>query len=287
MRLELPLIFFLLSVFASGQEIPPQELWKLVAQSHVIIVGIADVPVDQIEKSRRSGEHRYIDVPVRSKDCIKGESLPGTVVVRYHTRPDPHSPAQQTLVESSGNQSVLFLISVDNSGTRGIYFAGHTPQAIQPYSQEFADQVSAEVLAQKQIIDQFARMFHPEEEPSYAKVRPLIEAMVHRSTEKQVFSKLEALGKDAVPAMIMLMDDRRELPVKEISLRNPAGAFEPFRVYGPQVVVDAVAAILNQITDEDFGTIVHGATERERRAAIDGWRVYLYRSRFGTHQPGG
>ena len=109
------------------------------------------------------------------------------------------------------------------------------------------------------------------------------------ATEKRAFTELEALGQVAVPAMIMLMDDRRELPLKEISLRNngPLKNFEEFRHYGPRVVADAIDAILSQITEEDFGTIHNGASERERKAAIDGWRVYLHRKRFGTHKPAG
>jgi hypothetical protein len=51
-------------------------------------------------------------------------------------------------------------------------------------------------------------------------------------------------------------------------------------------VADAIAAILGQITQEDFGTIVHGGSERERKAVINGWRVYLHRKRFGAHNPG-
>ena len=81
--------------------------------------------------------------------------------------------------------------------------------------------------------------------------------------------------------MIMLMNDRRELAIKDISLRNSPGFFEPFRHYGPEVVADALAAILNQVTGEDFGTIHNGGSEHQRRAAIDGWRVYLHRTRFG------
>lgn len=48
------------------------------------------------------------------------------------------------------------------------------------------------------------------------------------------------------------MDDRRKLPVPQISLRNEApDAFEGIRHYGPQVVVGALAAILSQITGQD------------------------------------
>jgi hypothetical protein len=287
MRPKIAVAFLLLLGAAPAQENPAQELWKLVAQSHVIIVGTPTVPVDQIEESRRSGEHRYIDIPVRVKECIKGP-CPGTTVVRYFTRPARCSPAPPTLIESSGKESVLFLTYVDTqtiTHTSEIYFAGRTPEAIQAYSRELVGQVSAQVMAQKQIIDQFSRNFRPEDEPSYSKVRSLIEGMIDRRTEKRAFTELEALGRVAVPAMIMLMDDRRELPLKEISLRNAPGDFEEFRHYGPHVVADAVDAILNQITNENFGTIHNGASERERKAAIDGWRVYLHRKRFGIFKP--
>jgi hypothetical protein len=284
MRPELAVAFLLFSGSAPAQEIPAQELWKLVAQSHVIVVGTPTVPVDQIEESQRSGEHRYIDIPVRVKNCLKGDPCPGTTVVRYFTRPAWYKPAPPTLIESSGNESVLFLTLLDNGE---IYFAGSTPKAIQPHSEELIRQVGVETLAQKQIIDQFARTFRPEAEPLYPKVKSLIEVMLHRRTEKRTFAELEALGEAAVPAMIILMDDRRELPLKEISLRNAPGDFESFRHYGPQVVADAVDAILNQITQESFGTIHNGASDRERKAVIDGWRVYLHRKRFGRSQPAG
>jgi hypothetical protein len=276
------------SPIALAQAAPPAELWKLVAQSHVIVVGIPSVPADQIEHSERSGQHDYVVVPVRVNECLKGDLCPETIVVRYFTCPAWYKPAPRTLVESSGNQSVLFLIQVDTqtkSGAPEIYFAGHTPKAIQPSSEELIRQVRAETLAQKKIIDDFARNFRPEDEPSHVKVRSLIEATLHRRSEKRAFAELEALGEAAVPAMVLFMDDRRELPVKEISLRNGPGDFEPVRVYGPKVVADAIAAILGQITGEHFGTIVHGGSERERRAVIDGWRLYLHRKRFGEHNP--
>jgi hypothetical protein len=103
--------------------------------------------------------------------------------------------------------------------------------------------------------------------------------MVNSRTEEKAFAELEAMGKSALPAMIMLMDDRRELPIRHMELRNPSAAFEVFRQYSPQVVTDAITAILNQVTGETFGQTENGGSERERKAAIDGWRVYLYRTR--------
>jgi hypothetical protein len=47
------------------------------------------------------------------------------------------------------------------------------------------------------------------------------------------------------------------------------------RHYGPQVVVDALAAILNQVTGQSFGDIYNGATDKERTKTIQGWRDFL------------
>jgi hypothetical protein len=169
---------------------------------------------------------------------------------------------------------------VDGEGVQGLYFAGYTPKALQRYSEKLVLQLDAEVLAQKRIVSEFGRNFRPDNELSYTKVQALINAMVNSRTEEKAFADLEAMGKSAVPAMIMLMDDRRGLPIRHIELRNPSATFEAFRQYGPQVVVDAVTAILNQITGEAFGQTENGGSERERKAAIDGWRVYLYKTRF-------
>jgi hypothetical protein len=107
-------------------------------------------------------------------------------------------------------------------------------------------------------------------------VAVLIGKMLNKLTEQQAFRDLEALGCPAVPAIIEQMDDRRILPDPNISLSNNwPEAFEEKRSYGPKVVVDALAAILSQITGRDFGSIYSGATEPERKKTIQGWRGFL------------
>ncbi len=105
----------------------------------------------------------------------------------------------------------------------------------------------------------------------------LIVRIGNRSTEQQSFADLEALGCQAVPAIIKHMDDRRRLPDPRISLRNKSPqAFEGLRHYGPQEVVDALAAILNQVTGQDFGFIYNGATDEERTNTVQRWRDFLH-----------
>ncbi len=108
------------------------------------------------------------------------------------------------------------------------------------------------------------------------RVAVLIERMSAQKTEQQAFTDLESLGCPAVPAIIERMDDRRKLPDPRISLRNKSpDAFEGLRHYGPEKIVDALAAILNQITGKDFGFISNGATDAERDKTVRGWRDFL------------
>jgi hypothetical protein len=109
------------------------------------------------------------------------------------------------------------------------------------------------------------------------RVAVLIEKMLDQKTEQQAFTDLESLGCPAVPAVIQRMDDRRKLPDPRISLRNKSpDAFEGLRHYGPERIVDALAAILNQITGKDFGFIYNSATDAERDKTVRGWRDFLH-----------
>jgi hypothetical protein len=111
------------------------------------------------------------------------------------------------------------------------------------------------------------------------RVALLIEDMLNKRTEHQTFADLEALGCAAVPAIITRMDDRRNLPDPSISLTNKSpDAFEGLRHYGPLKIADALAAILNQLTGQDFGAIYNGGTDEQRTRAVNGWRDFLRRT---------
>jgi hypothetical protein len=111
------------------------------------------------------------------------------------------------------------------------------------------------------------------------RVSTLIGQILNNSTERRAFADLEALGCPAVPAIIERMDDRRSLPDPRISLKNKSPqAFEGLRHYSPQTVVDALAAILNQVTGRNFGFIYNGATDAERTKTVRGWRDFLHKT---------
>jgi|ERR1051325_8155664 hypothetical protein len=103
--------------------------------------------------------------------------------------------------------------------------------------------------------------------------------------QAKIFKQLEDIGRPAVPYIIKYMDDRRLLPHRYLKLDNKgAHPFEPFRQYGPVKVVDALAAILNQLTGRRFGDLDDGrrTTDEQRDQVVAAWRQYLkdYGSQF-------
>jgi hypothetical protein len=88
------------------------------------------------------------------------------------------------------------------------------------------------------------------------------------------FAALERLGKPAVPYIIKRMDDRWDLRVPRVVLENPPTTFETHRIYVPKKTVDALAALLNQLTGVNFGFIYNGATDEARARSVAQWRAW-------------
>ena len=95
--------------------------------------------------------------------------------------------------------------------------------------------------------------------------------------QDESLAKLEALGCKYAPYIIMHMDDRRVLPSHLITFENlGANNFEGARHYGVELVVDALDALLNQMTgligyNYDYGR----ATTESRTQAVKGWEEIL------------
>jgi hypothetical protein len=88
------------------------------------------------------------------------------------------------------------------------------------------------------------------------------------------------MGCSAVPHLVNALGDERKLPLPYIRLENRGtNSFEAFRQYGPETVTDALAALLNQLTGQDFGFIYNGGTASERDVAIQGGQRFLRETR--------
>lgn len=248
-----------------------RPLASLIAGSDYVLVGKVQVGE---RLSGASQQQQYIDLPIQLTNSIKG-SPPDVLLVRYYNAELPYLPSSNALIDLENDQAILFLKQVDGPGsTARLYFAGRSPDALRPASAANIAATRSEVTRQKRLLESWRSHSTL---PSYNKVRELIASLGNVSGEDQqrVFDSLEALGADAVPAIVAQMDDRRRLQTQAISLKNmSADAFEGIRHYGPEQVVDGLAAILNQITGASYGTIHNGGSPRERDAVVAGWRIY-------------
>lgn len=248
-----------------------RPLASLIAGSDYVMVGRVQVG-ERLSAANQQGQ--YIDIPVQLTTSIKGEK-PDFLFVRYFNAERPYQPSSSVLTGLKNEQAIFFLIQVDGpAGAAGLYFAGYSPDALMPASEANIAAARSEVLRQEYLLNSWRTHSTL---PHYNKVRELIASLGSVSGEDQqkVFDRLEALGADAVPAMVAQMDDRRRLRTQAISLKNQsADAFEGTRHYAPELVVDGLAAILNQITGASFRTIYNGGSARERDAAVAGWRIY-------------
>ena len=273
------LVFFLVC-FPKGlmaQSVNNYPLWQLVAQSDLIIIGVPYVPTDQIEEGLQERASHYITFEVSVKEVLKGERKKDSLEIIYWPVEEIYRPSPLLLRELSEKDSIFFLDEIDDEDSKSLNFAGHTPNALQPFDREVVSRLQEEVAYQQTVLKNFETEIKTSELAHYEQVKRLIQDLTIGRKQLDNFNTLEQLGEEAVPAIIYLMDDFRKLPIKRISLENPPGFFELQRHYSPERVVDALAAILNQITGTGFGTMIYnGASNKERQRTIDGWRIYLH-----------
>lgn len=246
-------------------------LARLVAQADLIVAASPDVPVERLRTAMAMEAPDYVDVTLTSAAILKGEADVAGLVVRVYPQTRAYAPSPEALLGRAGQPTLFFLVRVDE-GPTGLYFAS-SPDALQSVTPAQLEAVRTEVRRQQLINNH--RVGDPSL-PQYSRVRDLLSGLPRATLERQeqIFRELEAMGRDAVPAIVAHLDDRRPLAHPQISLVNHfPGAFEAIRHYGPVLVTDALDAILNQITGFG-GSIVNGGSERQRRNAVEMWRVY-------------
>lgn len=242
--------------------------WSRVAHSSLIIDGVLTVPTLEIDAAERTAKHKYITINATIREVLKGASLESNVAIEHYTNSSDYGVSNEHLENFSEVPVIAFLQESEekyffiNSGNEGLISS--TP--------ERRRELQSEISRQIYILENWSP--NPSV-PHYRKVLSLIEQIETNKNKSAAFRQLESLGAEAVPAMIAQMDNRSPIPNTTLALKNLASdAFEGYRQYGPETVVDAIAAILNQITGESFGFIYNGGSEDERRHTVNAWRIY-------------
>lgn len=247
-----------------------RELARLVAASSSIVEARLGLSRETLAKAV---EHpAYLAAPLADAASLKGP-LPNALEI--YPKDESYLPPPAALRAAIDRRALLFLIQAGSPSK--FYFAAHSPEALAPATHQAKTDVRAEIARQ-------AAMLRAVPAPAAhdAEVRRLVSELGGPrgrpgagARQRAIFARLEALGPAGVPTIVAHMDDRRALAEPAISLTNHAvDAFEGVRHYEPEQVVDALDAILNQITGQSFGVISNGGTEDQRRAAVNGWRIY-------------
>ena len=248
---------------------PKASPWIRIAQSPYILTGTLHVDTNKINKIKMTNGD-YIEIDFAVDTVLKGDIPSKEIIINKYIHGEKRKNVHR-------NDSNLFLFNSKKSvitlalGYSGGYYLGF----IFPEADKI--KIKDEIAKQNEIIVKSAHEKICPTVQHSSKVKKLIENMLVESKATGAYTELEKLGFQAVPAIICQMDDQRELAVKHITLKNKSPqAWEAMRHYSPELVVDVLEAILNQVTGNSFGSIHNGGTEEERANTVNGWRIYLW-----------
>jgi hypothetical protein len=253
----------------------PNDLWKLIAKSDTIAIG-------ELHYEAVKGTDEYVSLEFDvTKELKSTGPNKGKIEIRFYDRNETHADIIRHFKELSSKPSLVFAVQIDDPAVEGLYLAGIFSESVFPSTPEVEAAIDRELGLQARIV----RDFEPDNRaPHFKLVERLLASIVDADSQQNAFSDLEALGEEAVPAIVAQMNDFRELPNSGMTLKNSPGHWEAVRHYGPDKVVDAMAAILNQLTHQSYRAIYNGGSDRERKACIDAWRVHVHHAKNGAEQ---
>jgi hypothetical protein len=254
----------------------PPLVWTAEVRRHVaatlVVRGVLRVDRDAIAAATEKGD--YVEVTAEVHEMVRGLQAQ-TVTFRHFvpakTQPERAiHPTPDELLALDGQDRVVFLTVVN--GVR--YLVDNDGNSVEPPEREvLAGLKQREVLHRRLLRTPLT--LEPRRQTEVAAILKRI--VVDRDRQRDAFAALEQLGCAALPEIVAAMDDRRQLPVRELTLANHAkDAFEALRHYQPKRVIDGISAILNQLTGESFGFLANGARDEERDAAVQAWTVYAH-----------
>ena len=280
MKTDLKIIVMVLTLVWPGmvqaEAAKEYPFWRLVAKSYLIVEGTMDVPVAAIQKAEQDGDHDYVEVNVAIKTSLKGKPKSQEFNFRYYTDTEQYGGVSRQKINSlNGHPMIVFLQNVREK----FYLAAYVPEAMQSASAALADRVRKEASAQEKLIQASDSYAAGHVLPKESEVQSLVELMVDRRTDpgtaQAVYESVIALGKEAVPAIVKYMDDRRKLNIPKITLVPWwPDAHEGLVHYGPETVTDVMSVALMALTNEDLTAIYNGGTKLERAQAVRIWKIY-------------
>ena len=270
-------------VFGEGVTPDPNLMFVWEEALWVGVLYSASIAVADIDFSALAGdshERKYIEFPFVVRDCLKG-SLPGTnLVLKVWPEDQKEMKALHAYssTASTNGSALLFLVRPFEESSRECFLVSEYRYAIRRADEKSIAETKREIGAQLRALEAFDRLVSPESLPHWSAVSNAVaELTIDADHQSRSVDAILDLGIEAVPALIALMDDHRELPVKSISLENSPGHWEACRHYGPKTVVDLVDALADHFVKIGLVSVMNGGTEQNRRQAVVRWKLLLIR----------
>ena len=260
----------------SSTNLQDEILWKTVAGAQHIVSGVLHVDTDKIKEIKRTTTAR-IEISFTIDSVYKGDISAKEILIRKTIcgKQETGVHCNDSNLFKYNNQRIIAPINESSVDTTKYAFTGGNARTILLETEENKAKIVNEIAKQKDIIDN--KKYAPV--CSIAKysseLKKLIEDMLVNSTVKRAYSDLEKLGLPTIPAMVCMMDDRRELASSLIMLEYPPKSKRVIQ-HTPRQVVDVLAIFLRQFANNEFGPIYNGASANHRDNTINGWRIYLW-----------
>jgi hypothetical protein len=190
-------------------------------------------------------------------------------------RPEVHLTRAQ-LEAARGRGIVAFLDRTGPDNPEPGLHLKDGPAGFAPATAAELERLRTEVVRQAELLRGFSRAPYGRPDSTDERVRALLDGLADPARVDGTVAAILGMGCAAVPALIRNMDDGRVYAARWLSLKNRSpDAFEGIRHYGPKLVVDALAAILNELAGQGFGFIYNGGSSDERDRAVASWRTWL------------
>ena len=251
--------------------IPNNNYWRDIATAmQIIVVNSSELKAEDITPNRNYEFNIHV---VKTLKGIEQENIRFKIFMKKENINYLNS------LNYNGSAIIFLLSAYDGYGYNN-YLANYIiGGAIIEYTKEIEIILKEEILLQTDIINNKLYENFNIDKKLYSRIKGYVNRVSSIFFQFDSFRNLEKIEKIGVPYIILALNNFKKLPIKYIKLENKSvNAFEKYRQYGPELVIDALAAILNQITGEDFGAIENGeATKEMRISVLNGWRIYLYK----------
>lgn len=243
--------------------------------SHVLLnsTHIIDADLQTIKSENEGDGKRFVygmkinDVIAQTDDISKYVENGVIYVSDYEQgssdkRLPPHHEEIQDL---KGRRVVVFLGCEDYLGVRECSFSAHDADVIQEYDEELA------ANSREEWSRTVPEACGVEDEQLGQRVRNLIDKLAIEDAAQSAADEIIEIGKPAVPYLIKYMNDRRRFAGGWLVLASSDSDTQ----YRPEVLLDAIAALLGHITGKSMVFVYNGGVEEKvRENALKAWRYY-------------